>query len=415
MKAAPLLVGTPAMPTPAPARPLHVLQVVGNAIVGGMESWVARTVERLPRERFRFSALCPFESPFTDRLRALGVEVTIAPMPDDPPWSTLQTATALVAQGGVDLLHAHLPRAHLLAGLVGRLTDVPVLTTIHARQLATLDLEVHRLTGSHLSMVCRQSYFHALGLGVDARLASCEPNGVDTHAFRPRPRGRDGLRAALGIAAEAPLVGFVGRLSPEKGPEVLLRALLVLRTQCPAAQVVFVGEGPMRAELQALAEALGVAGAVHFAGARADMPRVYAEFDVLACSSHTEAMPLAVLEAMACGVPVVASRVGGVPEIVEPGRSGCLVAPGDFDDLAGCCARLLAEPALRRAMGERARQRAVERLALQPAVDRVGRLLTRLARHEAADAAAAASPVATAAVSPLRSPLRNGSAPRRDN
>ena len=214
--------------------------------------------------------------------------------------------------------------------------------------------------------------------------------------------------------AEPPEVLYVGRLSPEKAPEVLVRAALLLRGRCPAAHTVFVGEGPMQARLRALAAELGVADRVHFAGLRADMPRTYPEFDLLACSSHSEAMPFAVMEAMACGVPVVACRVGGVPELVEEGHTGLMIGPGDFDDLAACCARLLDDPARRRTMGERARQRAVERFPLQAAVERVGRLLLRLARP-AAEAAAAPPATPIAAVAPLRAPPRNGSAPRRDN
>ncbi|KQW43250.1 MULTISPECIES: glycosyltransferase family 4 protein [unclassified Roseateles] len=157
--------------TPLPPLPpqregrVQVLEVLGNAIVGGMESWVLRLVQALPAERFAFTALCPFESPLTDQLRANGVEVEIAPIPDDLPWPTLQATCALITQRRIELLHAHLPTAHMLAGLAGRLTQRPVLATIHARELTTLDLEVHRLARSHVSVVARQSYFHALGLG----------------------------------------------------------------------------------------------------------------------------------------------------------------------------------------------------------------------------------------------------------
>src|SRR4051812_40602272 len=97
----------------------HVLEVGGNAIVGGMESCVEKLVAGLPRARFAVTALCPFESPFTERLRRHDVEVLVTPMPDDPTWASVQMTTALVKAGGIDLLHAHLPNAHLLAGIVG--------------------------------------------------------------------------------------------------------------------------------------------------------------------------------------------------------------------------------------------------------------------------------------------------------
>lgn len=373
---------SPTPPVTTPTRPndrLHVLEVIGNAIVGGMETWVERFIERMPRDRYRFTALSPFESPYTDRLRALDVEVLIAPMPEDPPWSTVQLATAVVTAGGIDLLHAHMPKAHLLAGIVGRLTGKPVLTTIHARQVTLLDLEVHRAVASHLSVVCRQAYFHALGLGVSAGHLSCETNGVDTQAFQPQEPRADGLRATLGIPPNAPLLGFVGRLSPEKGPSVFARAALLLHSRAPEVHFVFVGEGPMETELRELARRFGLTGRLHFAGLQRDMCAVHAELDVVVSTSNSEAMPLALMEAMACGRPVVATRVGGVPDLVEHGETGWLTGVGEFDDIAGRCAELVADPAQRRRMGERARQRVMERFDLSDCVARMDTLITRLA------------------------------------
>ena len=364
----------------APNARIHVLEVIGNAIVGGMESWVTRLIERLPRERFRFTALCPFESPFTDRLRALDVEVLIAPMPDDPPWSTIQMATALVATNGIDLLHAHLPKAHLLAGIVGRMTGKPVVATVHGRHLTTLDIEVHRVAATHLSVVCKQSYFHALGLGINAAQLSCDQNGVDTEVFRPRPRGGARLREDLGLTEDTLLVGFVGRLSHEKGPEVFVRAMMLLTQQRPDVHAVVVGEGPMEGELRKLMARFRLHAHLHLIGVRHDMPAVFNELDLLVSCSHSEAMPLALMEGMASGVAAVATRVGGVPDIVEHGQTGWLVAPGDFDDIAQCCGWLLNDSASRQRMGERARMRAVERFNLVESVARVGELLCRVAR-----------------------------------
>jgi glycosyltransferase involved in cell wall biosynthesis len=364
--------------------PLHVLEVVGNAIVGGVETWVERLIERMPRDRFRFTALVPADGAYAARLRSHGAEVFVVPMADDPAWSSVQMAQALVESRGVDLLHAHLPRAHVLAGLAGRLAGRPVLATIHGRQLGVLDLEVHRLVGSHLSVVCQPSYLNALGLGVRPDQLSCETNGVDVQQFSPRRPAPSAMRAALGLAPDAPLVGFVGRFSPEKGPDVFIRAAMLLIGRHPQAHAVMVGEGPMFAAMVTLARELGLEDRVHFLGLREDMPAVYNELDVLVSSSHSEAMPLALMEAMACGLPVVATRVGGVPDMVEHGESGWLVAPSDFNDIANRCAALLADPALRQRAGERARRRAVERFDLADCVARMGRLMLQLGRPEAA-------------------------------
>ncbi|WP_374672862.1 glycosyltransferase [Ideonella sp.] len=373
---------SPARAAARAAEPVRVMQVIGNAIVGGMETWVERLIQRLPAARFRVVALCPYESLYTDRLRALGAEVLVTPMPDDPPWASVQMATMLARHHRIELIHAHLPNAHLLAGLAGRLAGVPVMSTIHGRHLSTLDLEMHRLVGSHLSVVCQESYHHALAAGADPSLLSCDPNGVDTSVFVPRarPAAGQGLRAELGLADDVPLMGFVGRLSPEKGPETFIRAAMLTLARHPTAHAAVFGEGPLEGGVRALVAQFGLAGRVHLMGVRGEIEQVLPQLDVVVSTSHSEAMPLALMEAMACGVPVVATRVGGVPEIVQQGRTGWLCERGHFEEIAVRTAELLRDEPARRAMGERARAWAVQRLDLARHTGRVADLITRLAR-----------------------------------
>lgn len=371
------------------------MEVVGNGIVGGMERCVERLIEHLGRgDRFRFTVLCPFEGDFTDRVRAAGAQVMVVPMPEDPPWAALQMVTGLVRHGRVDLLHAHLPNAHQLAGVVGRITGVPVVSTIHGRQIIMPDLEVHRMVGSHLSVVCQHSYYHALGLGIDPDKLSCEPNGVDTQAFHPGPRPEQGLRERFGLPRDTLLVGLVGRLSPEKAPDVLVRAASLLHERLPDVHFMIVGEGPMRTQLVEAIERQGLQSHVHLLGRIDDVLPIYHDLDLQVSSSHSEAMPLALMEGMATGLCVVATRVGGVPEIVEHGRSGWLVAARDHEDIAGRIHQMLTQPDLRRRMGERARDSMVQRHPLSSRLEAVAQRLLQLARPAAAE------------------PRRIGSAPR---
>ena len=377
---------------------IRVLQIIGNGIVGGMESVVQRLVEGLPRERFLVSALVPFEGVFSERLRALGIDCHALSMPENPLWSSVQNTCALVHASGVDVIHAHLTNAHLLAALVGRLTMRPVLATIHGRQLGVADLEAHRLADTHVNTVCRSSELHALGLGVDPSRLSCIPNGVDTQRFRPGERSialrRELLGPAADNAADEPLVGFVGRLSPEKGPEVFVRAALMLRDRLPTARFVIVGDGPLRESMQAMVEQYRLSDRLHFAGVRDDMPAVYRELDLVVSTSHSEAMPLAIMEAMASGVPVVATRVGGVPDLIEQGGCGWLCEPGNFDSVASRIAALIEQPAERRRMGRRARERVVQRFDVVQQVDATARLLATLAGQRSEPTATAAAPAA---------------------
>lgn len=364
---------------------IHVLEVLGNAIVGGMETWVLRLIERLPGERFTVTALCPFESPFTDRLRALDVDTLIVSMPpDDPSWASLQATCALIQAAGIDVLHAHLPNAHMLAALAARMTGKPVVATIHGRQMTTNELEVHRCTGSRIHAVCRQTYYQAIGLGVDADRISCIPNGVDTKVFRPAAARTPVLRDALGIDAGAPLVGFVGRLSPEKGPDLFVRVASIAHRQAPQAHFVLIGDGPMRAELDAQIRDAGLQAHVHLAGLRDDLAQCYGELDLLASTSRSEAMPLALMEGMACGVPIVATRVGGVPDLIVHGSTGFLAGFCDCRAAAEAIVDLLAAPDRRRRMAEASRALALRRFDLDDSVAQVSQLLARLAAPRSA-------------------------------
>jgi glycosyltransferase involved in cell wall biosynthesis len=379
-----------AVPAQAGTGRIRLLEVVGNAIVGGMERCVERLIERLPVERFEVTVACPFDGAFAARLRELGAEVLIVPMPENPLWTSVQTLLQFVQYERVDLLHAHMANAYLLASLAGRLSGRPVMTTIHSRQLSTLDLEMHRLGGSHVSVVCKQSFFHALSLGVDPAKLSLEPNGVDIERFAPAPRpDRGALRTALGLAPDVPLAGYVGRLSQEKGPEVFLRAALPLAERLPQARMVLVGDGPMRGSLQHQIAQFGLQDRVFLAGEYDDMPAIYGELDVLVMSSHSEAMPLALLEGMSSALPVVATGVGGVPDMVEHGLSGWLVGDGDFEDMGRRCATLLENAEMRRSFGQRGRQRAMTQFGLADSTDRVAQLMTRLVTAEPAETDAA--------------------------
>jgi glycosyltransferase involved in cell wall biosynthesis len=382
------------------ARRIHVMQFIGNNIVGGMETYVKRLIERLPAERFRITAVCPYESRYSESLRERGAEVLILSMPDDPSWASICSTAAYVAAEQVDVLQCHLTNAHILGGVVGKLTGVPVLYTAHGRRLESEDIEVHRLTGTHLGVVCRFTQMHAIGLGVAPEMVHLLPNGVDVDLFRPQ-RLRDGpLRREYGIPADAPLVGFVGRLSQEKGPETFLRSMLLAHQAVPDVHVAMVGTGPMEPNVQAFIRNFNMGDWVHLAGLRDDVPGLLRELDIFVSSSHSEAMPLAMMEAMACGLPIVGTRVGGVPDLILHGESGYLVDRADINAISSAVRGLLQEPELRERMGAVSRERAVRQFSLTDSLARTQELLLRLAAQQHSATAAPAPLAANEAIKP---------------
>lgn len=343
---------------------IHILEVLGNAIVGGMENYVRNLLRRLPADEFRVTCLCPFESAVTADLRAAGYPVFIAAMEEDPPWRSLQTAVEIIHQCEIDLLHAHLTKGHVLAGLAGCVTHKPVVATIHEKTVTTHELGIKRLTGSHVIVVCQEAYMQALALGIPAADVTLIRNGVDLTRFTPEAGGGQ-FRTAVGIPADAPLVGFIGRLAPEKGPDHFVRAARHVHRSRPEAHFVLVGEGPMAQELRDMVQAMGLSDRVHLDGLWSDVSQVYPALDILAQTSRAEGMPLALLEGMACGRPVVAIGVGGVLELVEVGSTGLIAGPGDWQGVGNLLLELLAHPQQREEMGRAARRRAEALFDLQ--------------------------------------------------
>jgi glycosyltransferase involved in cell wall biosynthesis len=184
------------------------------------------------------------------------------------------------------------------------------------------------------------------------------PNGVDIERFHPR-WPNESLRRALHLPAGVPAAGIVAALRPEKHHELFLRAAALIREEVPAARFLIVGEGPQRGHLEALAHRMSLGDAVHFLGTRSDVPEVLSLLDVAVLTSHMESSPVSLLEALACEKPVVATRVGSVPETVLDAETGYLVPPGDARAIADRVVELFREPERAQRMGRAGREHVV--------------------------------------------------------
>ncbi len=275
--------------------------------------------------------------------------------------SLLPLVWRMARQDPPDVLHAHnlFFSSTAIAPLLRHALKRPLVTTLHLgspKQLGgatallvscyerTIGRAIIR-SSDRLIAVSEAVARHAVHLGAKPEAVRVIANGVDAQRFQPPQRRGNG---AFRIAC-------VGRLVFNKGPQFLIEAVPQVLQAHPNAEFILVGDGPLRARLEERARALNISHRVHFLGTRPDVATILQACDVLVRPSLLEGMPLAVLEAMACGLPVVATPVSGTSELVKGGENGLLVRPADPDDLAGAILRLAEDEALRKAQGRRGR------------------------------------------------------------
>jgi glycosyltransferase involved in cell wall biosynthesis len=220
----------------------------------------------------------------------------------------------------------------------------------------------------------------------DARCLAI-PNGVDVERFLPASApGRSQLRAALGFAGSECLIGCVASFTPVKRHAMLLEAFARVHRANPECRLVLVGDGPLRAEIETRARELGISGAVHFLGARADIEQILPALDIFVLASSTEGMSNAILEAQACGLPVVATAVGGNPELIEHQVTGLLVPVDEAGALALALQDLAGDPGRRTALGAAASRMVARDHSLAAMAAAYGRLYHELVDSDPARA-----------------------------
>ncbi len=258
--------------------------------------------------------------------------------------------------------------------LAARLAGVPVVVAhehcrgrppSRARALADRLL----VKGTRFLAVSEAMRHELVTRGVPASQITVVANGIDTEFFVPTDRAT--ARRQLGLEEHRPAILVPARLEPRKGHADLLTAVAMLRLSCPDLLVLCAGDGPARPALGALAKALGVEEAVRWLGHRTDMADLYAAADIVCLPSRVEGLPLAILEAMACGRAVVATTAGGAAEAIEDGMSGRIVPVAQPQELARALADLLASPAERSRLAAAARDRAVARFSADLMVRRL--------------------------------------------
>jgi glycosyltransferase involved in cell wall biosynthesis len=347
--------------------------------VGGLERIVVDLVREGQRLGQRVFVLC-IERPgrLAAQVAALGARVLCTGKPPGLHFNESGTIKEALDELRPNVLHTHQVGVLFYAGPAAKAVGVPlVVHTEHTNH-------IRRAKGSYLrrqrmswlwwwAAKCARRFF-CVSEDIAEEMAARRIvprdklevilNGINTEPFR-ESLDRNALRQSAGIPADAPVIGTVGRLNEVKCQDLLLRAFARVRTLHSNARLLLVGDGPLRASLGELSVRLGIAEVVHFAGYQSQPERFLAMMDVFALTSRLEGLPLAVLEAWAAGLPVVASAVGGVPDLVKHGHSGRLFQSGDETTLARILDELLRDTCRRRDMGNAGRQEVLSRYDLQ--------------------------------------------------
>ena len=279
-----------------------------------------------------------------DQFESRGLRVTRIPCRRRFDLTVVRRIRKIIADEEIDLLHSHGYKSDIYAWLAARRLQLPIMATSHLWTGQTAAIRFYEFLDG---LVLRR--FHAVAAvsqriagelkqaGVAEKKISVIDNGIDLSPF---DSAAPVLKAELHAAGRR-LIGTVGRLTSQKGMDYFLGAAQKLLKEFPDLMFAIVGDGPDRQKLEQMAGELQIEKSIHFSGARNDMPGVYASLDVFVLASVAEGMPMALLEAMASGRPVVATAVGAIPQIVILGKTGMLVRPKDAGELANAVASLL--------------------------------------------------------------------------
>ena len=348
----------------------RLLQLLATGGNGGAQESYTGLMLRLDRSRYDVRALSLSAGSAVQRLRHLGIRVEVLEEPDDE--LAVRELAAWLRREEIDLVHAHMYRAEVVGTRAAVAAGVPVITaTVHSSRvrspedvatLASLTPMMDRL------IVPSDSIAHKVACeGRSGARFAVIPNGVDLSRFAG-PVAPSSFRSEFGIPVDAPLVGVIARLEAEKGHRFLLDAWSVVAREAPSAWLVLVGEGSEADALRAQAAPLP---RVVFTGRREDISSLTAELCVAVLPSLREAQGISILEAMARRRPVVATAVGGIPEVITSGIDGILVPPEDPPVLSAAILSLLGDASLRDRLGEAGYRTVAERFSIDAQVHRI--------------------------------------------
>lgn len=372
--------------------------LIDGLSMGGAERLMVPILKHLSRDDFE-PRVCVFQTkegnPMAESIQALGVPVDSLEINRLRDISALPRLTRYLKENNVKLVHTQLEFANILGNIAAKFMRLPSVCTVHVLPPEEVKLKTkfhQRAEWTSLRMFCDR----IISVSEEARtyhldIAGFWPekittiyNGIDLMEFRKSGRAdRNAIRQELGIPENANLMTTVAVLRQPKGIEFMIRALPAVLAADPLAYYLVVGSGPHHDVLIEEVAKVGVKDRVIFAGLRKDVPDLLAASDLFVLPTLTEALPTVLAEAMAVGLPIVASAVGGVPEMVTDGANGRLVSPGVPVELSDACIDLLSSPEKRKSMGSRGLEIVDEKFSIDRQVGQMRELyLDLLSRHE---------------------------------
>ena len=343
---------------------------------GGLEEVILMYAKFLDKQRFDVTVAYRIGGVVAEEIRKLP-DVRVFHYDGSTIWKRFRSLHLFAKEFKPDLVHNHFNWTGLL---LGRTINVPRVETIHntyhfltpGQRIGYGLLSVFASRIIAVSDYVREFTLKYFPL-VPAEKITVVHNGIDLTPHQTT--NREESRHSLGLGSGEFVIGFIGRLEEQKGVRYLLEAVKVLNASFPRLKIIVAGDGSLRKSLEEQASAISN---VTFLGYQRDTPRLYSAFDVFVLPSLFEGLPVSAIEAMAAGCPVVATRVGGVAEVVEHEVTGLLVQAGKSEQLAAALRRLIAQPDLCKQMGARGRERAKEEFSVEMMIARTERVYHEL-------------------------------------
>ena len=377
------------------AKSSNIVYMIDGLGLGGAERLMIPLLANLNREVFS-PRVCVFQvrngNPIAEDLKALGVPVDLLPIPYLRDLSALPRLWRYLRDAQADLVHTQLEFANILGNLAAKGARLPSVCTVHTIP-SQEDMKTKTRLHQDVEFFCLRNFcdmvisvseeadrFHKQVGRLSPRKTTTIYNGIDLARFTAESQRADpqAVRREFGIPAAASLFITVAVLRELKSIQFIIQAMPAILTQQPEARYLIVGDGYYRAQLVEEVRRQGVENRVIFAGARKDIPALMSAADVFVLPTLTEALPTVLAEAMAARLPIVASRVGGVPEMVTDGVNGRLLEPGDPRQLAETCLELLTRPEFRAEMGGRGRSIVEQKFDVRVQAEHLRTLYQRL-------------------------------------